>query len=152
MIARVVGVIFLRSSSAVTLRVSGSMSQNTGRPPAWTIAWVAETKVIELVNTSWPSTSAAIMARCRAAVRGVERHGVADTEVTGETLLERKRFGTASDPAAGQDLGYGTAFLLAERRPEQPQAFAGRTLGSLRFGHQTVLSGLCRCAADHGAQ
>ena len=44
------------------------MSQKTGRPPAWTIAWVAETKVIELVNTSWPSTSAAIMARCRAAV------------------------------------------------------------------------------------
>ena len=68
MIARVVGVIFLRNSSAVTLSVSGSMSQNTGRPPASTIACVDDTKVNELVRTSWPSTSAAIIAKCKAAV------------------------------------------------------------------------------------
>ena len=67
-IARVVGVIFLSISAGETFIVPASMSQNTGRPPPCRIAWLVETKVIEVVSTSCPSISATSMARCSAAV------------------------------------------------------------------------------------
>ena len=67
--ARVVGVIFLAMSSTLMLSVSGSISQNTGRPPASRMASVEDTKVIVLVSTSCPSTSAHSRPRCNAAVQ-----------------------------------------------------------------------------------
>ena len=100
-----VGVIFLRSSSAVTLRGVG-IDVAEDRPPSGVDDRLGRR---DEGHRAGQHLLAVDFRRDHGQVqgsgRGVEGYCVADAEVVGKPLLEGEGPGTASDPAAGENLG-----------------------------------------------
>ena len=107
-----------RTVSAVTQKVSGSTSQNTGTPPALTIASAVASRVSEGQTTSSPGPTPD-PERDRERVGAVAHADhVLHAEVGGELLLEALDLG-AEDEAAGVGHGdepFGDAVAIGVER------------------------------------